>query len=678
MEKRKLKKGKGNRLLALVMVLLMTVGLWNGYPAMTANATGYELSVSFRSTSGGRVEYYDGAAWQNITSNTSSAVNAEKIRIVPDSAYEIDWTGIELYQGRVNLIASDAPNASDIKNALAGDGYSLGSGGAYALQNVEFRSSNGGPNGPATPPSGRPGPDDITLNFTNARQSDVDGIKVNGNGLSTGGTGSGYSVTGTCVGYGSSYSGSKTNTIEFCNAFGAAAIVSATINGTNYPATGSDPTMVTAVVPAADSYDIVLTYGAASDDITIVWAYDRDEAIRLYGNDDAYVEHGKVEVVSITRGSTIIYDSTQPSSSVNVSASGGYIALKKGDDVVLKLIPDYGYQLQSASVNGETLVPQDTVSTFKLTNIQGNLHFAGVFVSASDTINASGTVQSATIANGQNAASSGNLKMDIADNGGYTTDVTGVVSGENVSPVASVDIFLTQVVSKGTAGSNWTNGITSFSNPITVGINLGSTTPGAGETFSVVRDHNGTLQELDATYDAASNTLYFPTNQFSTYTIVTKVTDQSQPSAPAAPAPVTSNPGHSHTYRWVVTTVATPERTGVYSHVCSGCGRVDATQIIGRDAAIYQSVMQELTEKIAAVQNGTGQEPIVLNLGDWYSIPKVIMDNIRACGMDVIVNYRYQGKEYSILIPKGKCVDLHIPWYGPLLLEYLYGNLLEI
>ena len=555
MKKRKLKKG--NRLLALVMVLLMTVGLWNGYPAMTANAS--------------------------------------------------------------------------------------------------------------------EGPDNITLNFTNAGQYDVEGIKVNGNGLSASGTGSSCSATGTGVGYGSSYSSSETNTIEFCNAFGAAAIVSATINGTDYPATGSEPTVVTAVVPAADTYNITLTYGAASDDITIVWAYDRDEAIRLYGNDDAYVEHGKVEVVSITRGATIIYDSTHPSSSVDVSASGGYVALKKGDDVVLKLIPDYGYQLQSASVNGETLDPQNTVSTFKLTNIQGNLHFAGVFVRASDTINASGTVRSATIANGQNAASSGNLKMDIADNGGYATDVTSAVSGENVSQVASVDISLTQVVSKGTAGSNWTSGITSFSNPITVGINLGSTTPGAGETFSVVRDHNGTLQELDATYDAASNTLYFPTNQFSTYTIVSKTADQTQTSSP-----VTSTPGHTHSYRWVVTTVATPERTGIYSYICSGCGRVDATQIISRDAAMYQSVLQELAEKVAAVQNGTGQEPIVLNMGDWYSIPKVIMDKIRACGMDVIVNYRYQGKEYSILIPKGKCVDLRIPWYGPLLLEYLYGNLLEI
>lgn len=671
MKKRKLKKG--NRLLALVMVLLMTVGLWNGYPAMTSNAAGYELSVTFRSTSGGRVEYYYGAAWKNITSDTSSNVNAEKVRIVPDSNYEIDWTGIGLYQGGVNLIASDAPNASDIKDALAGDGYSLGSGGAYALQNVEFRSSNGGP---TTPPSGIPGPDDITLNFTNAGQFDVEGIKVNGNGLSAGGTGSGYSVTGTGVGYGSSYSSSETNTIEFCNAFGAAAIVSATINGTDYPATGSEPTVVTAVVPAADTYNITLTYGAASDDITIVWAYDRDEAIRLYGNDDAYVEHGKVEVVSITRGSTIIYDSTHPSSSVDVSASGGYVALKKGDDVVLKLIPDYGYQLQSASVNGETLDPQNTVSTFKLTNIQGNLHFAGVFVPASDTINTSGTVTSATIANGQNAASSGNLQMDITDrnvSASYETGVIASVSGENVDTVASVDISLTQVVSKGTAGSNWTSGITSFSNPITVGINLGSTTPGAGETFSVVRDHNGTLQELDATYDAASNTLYFPTNQFSTYTIVSKKADQTQTSSP-----VTSTPSHTHSYQWVVTTVATPERTGVSSYVCSGCGRVEATQIIGRDAAKYQSVMQELTEKIAAVQNATGQEPIVLNMGDWYSIPKVIMDKIRACGMDVIVNYRYQGKEYSVLIPKGKCVDLRIPWYGPLLLEYLYGNLLEI
>ncbi|MGN0325351.1 MAG: hypothetical protein ACI4DW_03495 [Lachnospiraceae bacterium] len=558
MKKRKLKKG--NRLLALVMVLLLTVGLWNGYPAMTAYASG--------------------------------------------------------------------------------------------------------------------GPDTITLNFTNATiGTNVDGIQVNDINIAPNGS---NSVTAS--GYGSSYSANETNTIVFSNAVGGADITSATIDGQNFtaasvtdPILGITSTVVTAVVPAADSYNITLTYGASSDDVTIVWAYDLNEAIYRYHDADAYVEHGKVEVVSITRGGSTIYSSGQNAAFVDITSLGGEVRLKKGDDVVLKLIPDYGYQLQSASVNGETLAPQDTVSTFKLTNIQGNLHFAGVFVPASDTINTSGTVTSASIANGQNAASSGNLKMDISDNGSYSTDVTGAVSGENVSQVASVDISLTQVVSKGTAGSNWTNGITSFSNPITVGINLGSTTPADGETFSVVRDHNGNLQELDATYDAASNTLYFPTNQFSTYTIVSKTADQTQTSSP-----VTSTPSHTHSYQWVVTTVATPERTGIYSYICSGCGRVDATQIIGRDAAMYQSVLQELAEKVAAVQNGTGQEPIVLNMGDWYSIPKVIMDKIRACGMDVIVNYRYQGKEYSILIPKGKCVDLRIPWYGPLLLEYLYGNLLEI
>lgn len=41
-----------------------------------------------------------------------------------------------------------------------------------------------------------------------------------------------------------------------------------------------------------------------------------------------------------------------------------------------------------------------------------------------------------------------------------------------------------------------------------------------GETYGIVRDHNGVLTELEATY--VDGVLTFETNQFSTYTLIKK------------------------------------------------------------------------------------------------------------------------------------------------------------
>ncbi|MDY2698703.1 MAG: hypothetical protein SOV61_04075 [Lachnospiraceae bacterium] len=198
------------------------------------------------------------------------------------------------------------------------------------------------------------------------------------------------------------------------------------------------------------------------------------------------------------------------------------VALKKGDDIVVKLIPDYGYQLKSTVINDQQLVPDDnTVSQFSLSNIQGNMHFGGAFEEASDIINdSSNVISDVTIANGNNAASSGNLSLTLTDNVSYTRDVTSVVA--DATKVGSVDITLDNVVSKGIDGQNWTRNISEFENDITLGVKVDGNNLGANETYSIVRDHNGTLTELNATFNAATGVLSFPTNQFSTYTIIKK------------------------------------------------------------------------------------------------------------------------------------------------------------
>lgn len=271
--------------------------------------------------------------------------------------------------------------------------------------------------------------------------------------------------------------------------------------------------------------EIRLVSGGTSSDVTVVWTDSAERSQQLYGNDDAYVANGKVEVVSIQRGGQEIYNASMGNveNVVKITGEDGWVSLKKGDDVVLKLIPDYGYQLKSVDLNGCTAIPVDSsVSTFKIENIQTNLHFKGVFEKSEDMINTAGSslVKNAGIANGNHAASSGNLSLTVADNKSYSKDVTSIISGD-AKKVAALDLTLDQVVSKGN-GSSWTNAITSFAQDINVSLSIDGSMLKEGESFGVVRDHNGTLTELNAVYDTKTGTLTFPTNQFSTYTIVKK------------------------------------------------------------------------------------------------------------------------------------------------------------
>ena len=106
---------------------------------------------------------------------------------------------------------------------------------------------------------------------------------------------------------------------------------------------------------------------------TIVWTYDK-----THFDDAAYVEHGKIEVVSI--GNQIInykgMDENDP--------YGGHVNVEVGQTVVVKLTPDYGYQVGGVSLNGgkelEAVDGNSNIGTFTFVMGESNIHFKGKFV----------------------------------------------------------------------------------------------------------------------------------------------------------------------------------------------------------------------------------------------------------------------------------------------------------
>ena len=190
----------------------------------------------------------------------------------------------------------------------------------------------------------------------------------------------------------------------------------AKINGSDF--TNNEDSWYNDQLAPAKSYDVAIVQGE-SDVFTIIWTTDYDTADKWldkesggHFNEDMYLNHGQADVVSVTRNGNVIHDSNNPDKDiVNIDNDFGHIILKKGDDIVLKLTPDYGYQLKSASINGNKLSAiDDNVSTFEIKNIQNNIHFSGLFekVDNTSTDNLTFSVPE-TISN---VVSSGTLNME--------------------------------------------------------------------------------------------------------------------------------------------------------------------------------------------------------------------------------------------------------------------------
>ena len=242
--------------------------------------------------------------------------------------------------------------------------------------------------------------------------------------------------------------------------------------------------------------------------LTVTWAYDD-----TYG-EDGRIEHGTAEIIKIN-GQDVSQMTFSNFANNPGDKSGGHLAVKRDDVVTIKLIPDYGYQLSGASINGVTLAPQTEVSTFTFKMPDTNVHFKGIFTQTSDEINTSATkVSSASFENGANAAPSGNLRLTVADSNEDTTNALAQV--ENAVSAEAVNLTLDQIVSKGD-GTNWENPVTQFDQPVKMKLQVADYDTAAG--YEVVREHNGNLTKL-TTSVSEDGTLTFETNQFSTYFIV--------------------------------------------------------------------------------------------------------------------------------------------------------------
>ncbi len=361
-------------------------------------------------------------------------------------------------------------------------------------------------------------PDDIQIEGTYngfGMEIRLNGERVGVESTNIGGTAKGYAT------------GEVKNIITIQLAFGDGNIGSVSVNGTNITLPEGTKDRVEFTVEPANKYIIVVTKSQDTSNIprTIIWESDKLNNTSL--KDNELLKNGTIEILDIQdkEGKSIgLKDVKQ-----DLTKNNGWASIVPGSKVILRLKPDYGYQLTSIKINDETLVARKEESTFEYIMPNTNVHICGIFEKVDDKVNTeSSKVKNGTIDLGGKEINSGSVVLSVNDvklNNEQISNFEKNANGYNIS--SYLDINLSQVIYKGIASSFWENELKDLNNPAKITLNLEEGING-DEVVIVHEKHDGTYEIIPTTYNKETNTITFATTSFSNYAIASKTNSLEQ------------------------------------------------------------------------------------------------------------------------------------------------------
>ena len=324
----------------------------------------------------------------------------------------------------------------------------------------------------------------------------------------------------TIMGNGKGYNnGDEKNTIKIVLSFGYGNIGSVTINNQemSLPAEKSD--QVEFKVAAAPRYSIVVTKSQDATNIprTIIWDSDRTHNSSLKEED--LLKNGTIEILDIQdeNGNSVGLKD------VNQDDKSGWANIIPGSKVIMRLKPNYGYQLTSLKINDENLKAGKEQSTFEYIMPDTNVHISGIFEKVDDQVKTlSKEVKSGSITISNQEIDTGSVILSVNDVEPTNLQKTNFEKTvENYTIASYLDIKLDQVVYKGTANDTWTNSLSTLNHDANIQLQLEKGING-NDVVLVHEKHDGTYETLSTTYDSSTNTLSFKTTSFSNYAIAYK------------------------------------------------------------------------------------------------------------------------------------------------------------
>lgn len=401
-------------------------------------------------------------------------------------------------------------SSSDIRVYINETSYNINSNSYIKLDPNEF-SGNLNIKVEYEPAPPKPAyPDDIQITAS----CDGVGMEISLNGERIGkeskeiqGTGKGYA------------SGEIYNLIQIQLAFGDGNIGTVTVNGKpiNLPE-GTEDRVEFTVAPAS-AYKIEVTKRLTVMKRVIVWESDNANNTSLKENE--LLKHGSIAIIGIKDA-----DGTPVElKDIDQSASHGYGSIVPGSEITLRVAPEYGYQLDSITINGQSLTPSADTSTYTYTMPDANVHIYGIFTKTEDqTELKTDKLKKALIQLAENEITSGNSRLTIKDAVLTQQQQDAFEKAAGDYQIAGYfDIKLAQILYKNSAANLWVNDIAALKNPAKVSLQLGTDLEVERNDLIVIHENSdGTYEVIPASFDSATKTVMFQTQGFSNYAVAYK------------------------------------------------------------------------------------------------------------------------------------------------------------
>lgn len=343
------------------------------------------------------------------------------------------------------------------------------------------------------------------------------GMEISLNGVRVGKESS--TVKGTAKGY---IEGSIKNKITIQLAFGDGNIGNVLINGIYMKLPNETTDRAEFEVEPAKKYEIIVTKSKDVSNVpkTIIW--DSDKTNNPSIKDNELLKNGTIEILDIKdpNGNSIGLENVNQ----DLNKNNGWVNIIPGSKVILKLKPNYGYQLTSITINGEKLVAGKEQSTFEYIMPNTNVHISGIFEKVEDKVNnESNKIKNGAVKLGKKEIDTGSVILSVNDIELSKEKISNFkknAAGYNIS--SYLDISLNQVIYKGNENDVWTNELKELNNYATITLQLEKGVNG-NEVVIVHEKHDGTYEIIPTIYDSKTNTITFKTSSFSNYAIASKV-----------------------------------------------------------------------------------------------------------------------------------------------------------
>ena len=403
-------------------------------------------------------------------------------------------------------------SSSDIRLYINGISYDVNSNSYIYLNPSEFNSVlnikaeyEPGPPKPVYP-------DNIQITGTYdgfGMEIRLNGEKIGSESKMIQGTGKGYA------------SGEIYNLITIQLAFGDGNIGTVTVNGKSVKLPeGTEDSVEFAAAPAS-AYTIEVTKSSTVTKIkrSIVWESDNANNTSL--KEDELLKHGSIEIIGIKDedGNPVELKD------IDQSTSHGYGVIVPGSEITFRVTPEYGYQLESITINGQSLTPLEDTSTYTYTMPDTNVHICGIFTKKEDQTELNtDKVKNALIQLAENEITSGNSRLMIKDAQltPQQQEAFEKAAGD-YRIVGYFDIKLAQILYKNSTTNMWVNNIAALKNPAKVSLQLATDLEVESNDLIVIHENSdGTYEVIPASFDSAAKTVMFQTKGFSNYAVAYK------------------------------------------------------------------------------------------------------------------------------------------------------------